>query len=447
MRRGFNIFCSCVLAIRASELAPLEDLAYSWRTDKSHDDHKYVDLYSMLFDGIRERVVNLTEVGVAAGQSLGMWHDYFPRADVWGLDISEYNLGVAASTLESQRRVHLRYANSQSASSIAALGLEHGSMDIIIDDGAHDAPSNELTLLTLWPYLKPGGYYCIEDVGTGISSRRGPRLYGVDDTRATRNAAYYAAHVWESGASPLAHDLDREGSEEPQPVDAPDQVEDQASSQVDEKHSFQQRPATTDEAPATSKPAAASAQHAAHAAQAAHRGWRPSANYTRILREHDVFFADTQVGHRAMRRYTRRIQRAFGSMAAPHSSGVLHVNHLSHVLVLRKRRDGPRARNTTLFSGTDAMSGASGRPTRGSKPCLHLINLLNATSRVAAGLTLVGHPQPAGRRRGSPLRECSQFDKAPRTTCEAHRVGAMPCKSRPAIGCRRNFAPAARCAT
>ena len=69
----------------ADERPSLEELAYRFGTDKSHDDHKYTDLYSMLLDPIRDRVQNMTEIGVAAAQSLEMWHTYFPHALVWGI--------------------------------------------------------------------------------------------------------------------------------------------------------------------------------------------------------------------------------------------------------------------------------------------------------------------------------------------------------------------------
>jgi hypothetical protein len=37
-------------------------------------------------------------------------------------------------------------------------------MDIVIDDGDHSPAGQERTLLTLWPIVKPGGYYIIEDM-------------------------------------------------------------------------------------------------------------------------------------------------------------------------------------------------------------------------------------------------------------------------------------------
>ena len=46
---------------------------------------------------------------------------------------------------------------------------EHGfmaeSMDIIIEDGPHDVDTQEQFLHVLFPLVKPGGFYIIEDIG------------------------------------------------------------------------------------------------------------------------------------------------------------------------------------------------------------------------------------------------------------------------------------------
>ena len=83
--------CNIMWAAAAKPRPSLEDLAYYYGTDKAsgacemtlllsslrlvtprqgHDDHKYTDLYNALFDPIRNRVLNVTEIGVALGQSL-----------------------------------------------------------------------------------------------------------------------------------------------------------------------------------------------------------------------------------------------------------------------------------------------------------------------------------------------------------------------------------------
>ena len=74
---------SLVMCVAATTL---EDLAYRHGTDKAHDDHKYTDLYALLFDPMRSTLHNFTEIGIAAGQSLQMWYDFFPNAHIWGVD-------------------------------------------------------------------------------------------------------------------------------------------------------------------------------------------------------------------------------------------------------------------------------------------------------------------------------------------------------------------------
>ena len=69
-------------------LDDLEHLMFKYPTDKSKDDHKYSDLYSIILDPIRDRVRNVTETGVAQGWSLAVWNEYFCAAKIYGVDIS-----------------------------------------------------------------------------------------------------------------------------------------------------------------------------------------------------------------------------------------------------------------------------------------------------------------------------------------------------------------------
>jgi hypothetical protein len=76
---------------------------------------------------------------------------------------------------------------------VKQLALTPLSMDIIIDDGDHYPPVMEKTLHRWWPYLRPGGYYCIEDVATGANSK-GQRYGG-------RKGAFF----FPDGSAPLVH--------------------------------------------------------------------------------------------------------------------------------------------------------------------------------------------------------------------------------------------------
>lgn len=162
-------------------------------TDKGHDDHKYTDLYHALFEPIRDRVTNITEIGIALGQSLQVWHDYFEKANVWGVDIHPKVISRARRQFASKPRVHIMRANSKSVEQVRELHIAPNSMDIIIDDGDHYPPVMEKTLHRWWPYLRPGGYYCIEDVGTGTNAK-GQRYGG-------RAGMFF----YPDGSAPLVH--------------------------------------------------------------------------------------------------------------------------------------------------------------------------------------------------------------------------------------------------
>ena len=128
----------------------------------------------MLFTPIRQQVLNVTEIGVAAGQSLQMWHDFFPRAQLWGLDLkSGACFERCPSKFAGHPRVHLRWGNSCKKPHVDRLGFAPESMDLVLDDGDHFPLSNEITLTHFWPFVKKGGYYVIEDVATGARPKTG----------------------------------------------------------------------------------------------------------------------------------------------------------------------------------------------------------------------------------------------------------------------------------
>jgi len=248
--------------------ADLETLAYHFGTDKGHDDHKYTDLYSMLFDPLRNIVQNVTEVGIAAGQSLWLWHDYFPHAQVWGVDIDRNQVrNMEAKLRRATARVRLLLGDVTNASVVASLGFAPESMDIIIDDGPHRADRNEQILINLFRYVRPGGYYCIEDVQTGIEK---------SDER------YYPSKASKPGWAHLAH--------------------------------------------------------------AAHKGGLDDIA-TQIMRDHDVAFVDTLVGHRAYGAFLSRLGRKWARDS---------IDHNSHVLVIRKRKFA-RQRDIVMNTRDGAM--------------------------------------------------------------------------------------------
>ena len=51
----------------------------------------YTQHYETLFDGIREDVTKVLEIGVETGRSHRMWLEYFPNATIYGFDVMNEN--------------------------------------------------------------------------------------------------------------------------------------------------------------------------------------------------------------------------------------------------------------------------------------------------------------------------------------------------------------------
>ena len=149
------------------ELDPLTRLAIKYGTDK-WGPHFYTPLYHELFCHLRDQPIRLLEIGVGGndlktfgGASLAMWADYFANGQITGIDIAEKRL-----TLDARVRV---FCGSQDDSAfLKQVCDERGPFDIVIDDGSHVPEHVVASFNILFPTLKDGGIYVIEDVQTAF---------------------------------------------------------------------------------------------------------------------------------------------------------------------------------------------------------------------------------------------------------------------------------------
>lgn len=118
--------------------------------------HRYHRAYEPLFAPLRFEPITLLEIGVLRGASLAAWTEYFPCAEIVGVDTFER---VPADSIEilKHSRVHwFKCDSTKEAPNMRA--------DIIIDDGNHIQEAQRATFLNFMPRLKGGGRYFIEDV-------------------------------------------------------------------------------------------------------------------------------------------------------------------------------------------------------------------------------------------------------------------------------------------
>ena len=139
----------------------LRKIGQHYGTDKQDSYHSfkgrcYLDVYASYLDTIRNQVNCVLEIGVLKGASLRMWRDYFPNAQIWGLDIDP-------KAELTENRIHFVLGNQTDPSTIAQIAPGQ-EFDLIVDDGSHLIEHMLSSHKLLWPRLKPGGLYVIEDL-------------------------------------------------------------------------------------------------------------------------------------------------------------------------------------------------------------------------------------------------------------------------------------------
>ena len=121
-------------------------------------DH-YFDVYHRHFNRFRGQEVHILEIGIYSGGSLELWREYFgPAAHIYGVDIEP-----ACKAYEAAN-VKVFIGDQQDRGFWREFRHAVPSLDIVIDDGGHQARQQIVSVEELLPHLRPGGVYLCEDV-------------------------------------------------------------------------------------------------------------------------------------------------------------------------------------------------------------------------------------------------------------------------------------------
>jgi SAM-dependent methyltransferase len=119
----------------------------------------YFDIYHRHFEKFRGSPVNVLEIGIYSGGSIGMWKAYFgPRCHVYGVDIE------AACKIYEGEGVEVFIGDQADRAFWTRFKEKVPSLDVVIDDGGHRVDQQVATLEELLPHLRPGGVYLCEDI-------------------------------------------------------------------------------------------------------------------------------------------------------------------------------------------------------------------------------------------------------------------------------------------
>jgi hypothetical protein len=162
-----------------ANLGDLEVLCFKHFTDKGAWGHDYATQYEQYFEALRNKPVKLLEIGFYAGASAFVWDEYFPLGELHHWDIDK-NCYQYTPKLSPRSKLHM-VDQSNPDQMRQFMNEVGGNFDIIIDDGSHMVDHQIISFQTLFPYLKSGGIYVIEDLFSsywkeygGAGSRQNP---------------------------------------------------------------------------------------------------------------------------------------------------------------------------------------------------------------------------------------------------------------------------------
>lgn len=147
----------------------LDEICIKNETDKASrhpvKGHNYAQFYDRFFSPVRNLPIKLVEIGVGGAQSIKSWLDYFPYAQVVGVDNVQSTNPWNTVGEKPHPRYKFVWGDQTSEIFWKCFVADYGSdWDVFIDDGGHFANQVVTTFESMWQHVKSGGLYCIEDL-------------------------------------------------------------------------------------------------------------------------------------------------------------------------------------------------------------------------------------------------------------------------------------------
>jgi hypothetical protein len=150
------------------------DIAYKYGSDRCPQiNHPYTPFYYEILKDKRFEPWKILEIGIGypsmqrrmkshgiehkIGAGLYMWRDFFPNAQIYGIDI-------VPEVVFQDDRIETFLCDQNNADELKKLIDNIGNLDLVIDDGCHGISSQVNTCKTIMPLIKREAIYIIEDV-------------------------------------------------------------------------------------------------------------------------------------------------------------------------------------------------------------------------------------------------------------------------------------------
>ena len=131
-------------------------------------DYNYEYLYGIHLGPYRNKIINFLAIGIDceenptnenSGKTIDIWRQYLPNAELYGLEKNSMCANIFKNKMKD-----IFIGDQSDLNLLYSIGQEVGEFDVIVDDGGHSRKQQINSFIGLWPFLKSGGIYIVEDM-------------------------------------------------------------------------------------------------------------------------------------------------------------------------------------------------------------------------------------------------------------------------------------------
>jgi len=122
-------------------------------------DHDYSDFYTKNLEFLKEKKIDILEIGTAKGDGLASFYYYFPNSNLIGLDNNPFRLRYKSTRI---RNIFVDVSSKQILKNLT--NHLNQKFDVIIEDCSHKLIDQILCFVENFKNLKKGGIYVVEDL-------------------------------------------------------------------------------------------------------------------------------------------------------------------------------------------------------------------------------------------------------------------------------------------
>jgi len=133
--------------------------------------HSYQIMYGIFLNSMRGKKIKFLEIGLGCnmgygpGASAQLWKTYLHKdSEIWFADYDDLCVQKYSEQLKNMNIKTLIGSQDNIETLNSWIQKSGGNFDVIVDDGGHQNTQIKISFDNLWPTIKKGGFYFIEDM-------------------------------------------------------------------------------------------------------------------------------------------------------------------------------------------------------------------------------------------------------------------------------------------